>query len=271
MKSNKPIVFGAPSLSFLPKAIRGELTIMPPIKKGDLNDLNTDSPVLIVDGVFAQSLAITPKECFSYINSGRILMGASSMGAIRAAELWKYGMIGIGNIYNMYRMGQLQSDADVAVSYGIMEDQNVKELTYSVAHIAAVLLHIENIGYIGPSTSFKLIQTARKIYFADRYEMTLLKSWKAVNGVSEEFILLFKEYISSCNHHPKVRDAHEAIGYLLPNTWTSPVKIESCARSSDLLSSRIVSDYNICNCCASKLAATALFCPFCVSYAHENQ
>lgn len=39
------------------------------------------------------------------------------MGALRAAELDRYGAVGIGKIYQAYRAGQISSDAWVAMSY----------------------------------------------------------------------------------------------------------------------------------------------------------
>ena len=45
------------------------------------------------------------------------IYGASSMGALRASELDRYGMIGIGKIYHLYRDGTLNSDDEVALSF----------------------------------------------------------------------------------------------------------------------------------------------------------
>ena len=39
------------------------------------------------------------------------------MGALRAAELWRYGAVGIGSIFNAYRTGEAQDDAWVAMTY----------------------------------------------------------------------------------------------------------------------------------------------------------
>ena len=274
MKSIKPIIFGSASISCLPKAIMKEFIIKPPIKKGDLDKLHTDSPVLIIDGYFGNHLAITPKECLKYLNTGRVLMGSSSMGAIRASELWQYGMIGIGTIYNLYRLGHLQSDADVAVLYSKKrsdQSKNLQELTYSIAHIAAVLLHMEKLGFIIQSKSYELIQLAKKIHFEERFPTTFINSMQKIDGLSSNFFLLFKKYMASEIHHPKIKDAHEAIGYLLCQTWLSPVAVENPNGKNELPSVQFDQEYHSCKCCSAKLSATAIFCPYCVSYAHENQ
>jgi hypothetical protein len=44
-----------------------------------------------------------------------MIVGASSMGALRAAELDSMGMVGIGTVYQYYRDGIIESDDDVAI------------------------------------------------------------------------------------------------------------------------------------------------------------
>ena len=43
------------------------------------------------------------------------MVGGASMGALRASELDDFGMIGVGRVYQDYRMGIIESDDDVAV------------------------------------------------------------------------------------------------------------------------------------------------------------
>lgn len=73
----------------------------PPIARGDLaRDIALGVHVVgIIDGVFFQNLAIAPTEIMDALRSGMSVYGASSMGALRAAELWRYGMIGCGEIF----------------------------------------------------------------------------------------------------------------------------------------------------------------------------
>lgn len=44
------------------------------------------------------------------------MIGAASIGAIRAAEMWRYGMIGIGEIFERYRDGE-EDDSLVVLNY----------------------------------------------------------------------------------------------------------------------------------------------------------
>ena len=44
-------------------------------------------------------------------------IGASSIGAIRAAELSRYGAIGVGKIYEAYNSGEVEDDAWVLLNF----------------------------------------------------------------------------------------------------------------------------------------------------------
>lgn len=73
----------------------------PPVRRGDIladikDGVNT---ILILDGLFHQALSVSPSEIMDALRRGIRVFGASSMGALRAAELGTYGMIGVGDIF----------------------------------------------------------------------------------------------------------------------------------------------------------------------------
>lgn len=75
--------------------------IAPPITRGDLlKDIDNGAQVVvIIDGKFHQDLAVTPDEIVDALSCGLRIYGASSMGALRASELYQFGMIGHGLIF----------------------------------------------------------------------------------------------------------------------------------------------------------------------------
>jgi hypothetical protein len=88
-----------------------------PAKAGDIVDtVRQDNPrqIVLLDGLFHQSLAVWHKELVFALLEGVVCIGAASMGALRAAELHHYGMIGIGKIFEMYRDGE-EDDSLVAI------------------------------------------------------------------------------------------------------------------------------------------------------------
>ncbi len=103
-------------------------TYLPPIKRGDLATLPDETQIVgIIDGVFHQSLAVSPKEIIALLDRGVRVYGASSIGALRAAEMHMYGMIGVGEIFEMYRDRVIDADDEVAVAYDPLADRTVSE------------------------------------------------------------------------------------------------------------------------------------------------
>ena len=72
---------------------------------------------MLIDGVFFQDCSVAHKEVLYALESGAKVLGASSMGALRASELDVYGMEGIGEIYQAYKSGHLVSDDEVALIF----------------------------------------------------------------------------------------------------------------------------------------------------------
>lgn len=91
----------------------------PPAQQSDiLRDAIEIAPkqIVLIDGVFHQSLSVWHKEIVYALLEGIVVIGAASMGALRAAEMHRYGMIGVGSIFEMYRAGE-ENDALVALSF----------------------------------------------------------------------------------------------------------------------------------------------------------
>ena len=90
-----------------------------PARKGDiLQAVRGDhcSQIVLIDGRFHQTPSVWHKEIIYALVNGVRVIGASSMGALRAAECWRYGMIGIGKIFERYRDGETD-DSWVAMTY----------------------------------------------------------------------------------------------------------------------------------------------------------
>jgi hypothetical protein len=72
--------------------------------------------IVLIDGIFYHDLAVWHKELVFAMLQGIVCIGAASMGALRAAELYRYGMIGVGQIFERYAAGE-EDDSLVALSY----------------------------------------------------------------------------------------------------------------------------------------------------------
>jgi len=102
--------------------------------------------------------------------------GASSMGALRASELDRYGMVGIGKIYNWYRDGTLNSDDEVALSFDSEEFIPISEPLVNIRETMKKALS-ENI--INQEEYKIIFESAKKLYFPER-------KWKNIIQISEK-------------------------------------------------------------------------------------
>ena len=77
-----------------------------PIARGELlaDITGRCNVVIIIDGKFNQSLAVSPSEILDALRAGIRVYGSSSMGAMRACELEPYGMIGHGAIFELIKL-----------------------------------------------------------------------------------------------------------------------------------------------------------------------
>ncbi len=96
---------------------------LPPAAQGDVYRAMALEPqcIGIIDGYFNGVAAIWHKEILWALAQGVHVFGASSIGALRAAELAEFGMKGVGRIYEDYRCGKLEDDDEVAIIHGPAE------------------------------------------------------------------------------------------------------------------------------------------------------
>ncbi|MFD8394435.1 TfuA-like protein [Streptomyces sp. NPDC059680] len=248
----RPIVFGAASVHPLDPAVLAGVELRPPVRRGDLAPLLDRRPgtVVLIDGLFGGSMAVTPTECRELLDAGWTMVGASSMGALRAADLWPLGAIGIGDVFTLYRLGALTSDADVATL--LDADADHAELTVSVVHLRAVLAAATGSGVLAPALRTAMSRAAEDVHWTERSWPACRAAWREL-GVAEPVIAAVLRLGRETSLHPKVRDADTALRSVLSNAWIGDG----------------VDPVRRCPACQERLEG-ALFCPTCVSEAHET-
>jgi hypothetical protein len=97
--------------------------IFPPARQGDVWRVLRLRPraIALIDGVFEAQPSVWHREILDAMDAGVPVVGAASMGALRAAELCEYGMRGAGRIFRWYRDGVLRDDAEVALLHASAE------------------------------------------------------------------------------------------------------------------------------------------------------
>ncbi|WP_072035257.1 TfuA-like protein [Dickeya fangzhongdai] len=205
----KPIVFGGPSVSTI-KQRDDIIEYRPPIQGGELAALTgSGRPVLIVDGLFGTKMSVTVVECLEFIQAGGLLLGCSSMGALRAADCYTAGMVGVGQIFQGYIMGYYHSDADVALRY---HSGSYEEITLSWVHIDHITRHLVMQKQFSSLTARLILAKVRSISWYERYidrVVAIIRSFSPQIKDSE-----LRALFSDDTLHPKKNDAQLAINYL---------------------------------------------------------
>jgi TfuA protein len=213
----KPIIFLGPSLSHeKARAIMPDAEYRPPAKKGDLLKLAADPDVKLVglvDGVFLQDYPPTPIEVYQLARKqGVTLAGAASLGALRAVELEKFGMVGIGTVFRLYKTGKLNADDEVAVTFS--PDGDYRLQSEAMVDIRYNLFLAKKKGIIGRKTKQAIARVAKEIYFPHRNYPGILDEARRAYGSLGTELDAFQDYILSNRQSLKEKDAIRLINYL---------------------------------------------------------
>lgn len=202
-----PIVFLGPSLSIekARKIINAEF--LPPAKKGDFIKLSLISEkkiIILIDGVFLQDYPPTPIEVFQVVNKNNFqLYGASSLGALRAVELEKFGMKGYGQVFELFKKNIINSDDEVAVTF----DNSYNLLSEAMIDIRYNLFLAFKKGIIDKETKQLITRTAKKIYFPFRSYENIVKKSIELYSDTRDTIEDFHNFVSTQRQSLKELDA----------------------------------------------------------------
>lgn len=178
----RKVVFLGPSLPLAEaKTVCGDAIYLPPARQSDIvSAVERFSPDVIglIDGVFLQDLSVWHKEILYALKQGIAVVGASSMGALRAAETARYGAIGVGEIYRAYEDGTLTDDDEVALLHGPAES-GYKKLSEPMVNVRATLAEAAAQGVISADALEALLAFAKSIHFTER-------SWPAIHAAAPD-------------------------------------------------------------------------------------
>lgn len=148
---------------------------LPPAAAGDLIRLLHGVPctVVLVDGLFDERPAVWHKEILVLLAHGFRVVGAGSMGALRAAELRSFGMIGVGDIFSAYAAARITADDEVAVAHATAA-HGWKPFTVPQVNVRATLAKAARAGVITVSEACRLRAASAAILFRDRVWTAIL-------------------------------------------------------------------------------------------------
>jgi hypothetical protein len=138
--------------------------------------------IALIDGVFQSEPAVRHKEILWALSRGILVFGAASMGALRAAELSRFGMIGVGFVYRWYRLCQLAPDDAVAVTHSPVE-LGCQALSDALIDIRLTLRRARRAGLLSHAQEAYLSGTAHSQHYTERSLHALIAGAK-ISGIA---------------------------------------------------------------------------------------
>jgi YcaO-like protein with predicted kinase domain len=171
----KVVLFLGPTLPH--DLIDPGLECRPPAEQGDVYLACLDGAALIglVDGSFEQVPSVSHKEILWAMARGIHVLGAASMGALRAAELAAFGMEGMGRIFEAYRDGELTDDDEVALRHAPAEG-GYAPLSEPMVNIRATLRAAVKDAALPASTADALENLAKAMFYPYRSFASMIEA-----------------------------------------------------------------------------------------------
>lgn len=175
--------------------------VLPPAAQGDVYLATKAGPLAIglIDGYFHQVPAVWHKEILWALHKGIFVFGAASMGALRAAELYSFGMIGVGEIFEAYRAGVIQDDDEVAILHA-SPDAGYAACTDAMVDIRWTMRAACAEGILSQSLAARIEKYAKSLHYSERTfhrlfsdllhqsEQERLSSWLVRGRVRQKWI-----------------------------------------------------------------------------------
>jgi hypothetical protein len=211
------VVFVGPSLD--PEKARTilEADYRPPAKKGDLIKLimsldEKETVVGLIDGYFLLDYPPTPIEVYQLIvRPNTVVIGSSSIGALRAVELEKFGMIGIGKIFQLFKHGKLDADDEIAVTFSQdlyrLQSEAMVDIRYNL------YLSLKR-RFVDKETKDAIAKVAKSIYFPFRTYQNIVEETIKNYPQLENSARRFEAYILRNRKSLKERDALKLIEHI---------------------------------------------------------
>jgi hypothetical protein len=171
----KACVFLGPTLPAHEAARVLPAVYLPPASQGDVYRACCQgfAALGIIDGYFQQVPAVWHKEILWALHRGVRVFGSASMGALRAAEMARYGMEGVGEIFEAFRSGALEDDDEVALAHAPAE-MGFRPLSEPMVNVRATLARAAAEGVLEPRAARALEALAKGLHYPERTYARLL-------------------------------------------------------------------------------------------------
>lgn len=166
----KILLFAGPSIWGIGRPLPSGVELRAPAQAGDILAAIAGRPdaIALVDGVFGTAPSVWHKEILDALDAGIAVLGAASLGALRAAELHSFGMEGVGAIFAAYAAGEIERDDAVVVAHA--------PAAFAFRPLSVALVDAEHCirqAGLPAAARFSLLRIARRMPFP-------LRTWEAM-------------------------------------------------------------------------------------------
>lgn len=267
---NDVYIFTGPTIPPREAAALLNAVYLPPVTQGDVLRVTGTNPVAIgiIDGYFEHVPSVWHKEVLWAMAQGIHVFGASSMGALRAAELAAFGMEGVGKIFEDFRCGRLEDDDEVAVVHGPGE-VNYLCMSEAMVNIRYTLQSAVETGIVSPQTEEILVRIAKGLFYLERIYPRILQL-ASEQAVPAEELLAFRDWLPKGRVDQKREDAvsllcaireklagglgrkQVAFSFAYTDVWdhlrslVSDLPLDTDSRAENLLLGRLLDEVRLC-------------------------
>lgn len=201
------VVFAGPTIPSQEIRAIVDVVCLPPVAHGDVYRVSLERPraIGIIDGYFEQQPAVWHKEILWALSEGIQVFGSASMGALRAAELAPFGMVGVGSIFEAYRDGLLEDDDEVAVVHG-SEETGYRAGSDAMVNIRATVERARSSGVLDSESAAAMLRIARSLFYAERTYARVLEHARE-EGVPDSTLASFRRWLPAGAVNQKRDDA----------------------------------------------------------------
>jgi hypothetical protein len=214
--------------------------VMPPIEMGQLWAIASQrvrpTRVLVIDGLFERMAAVWHKEILYAMERGIVVYGAASMGALRAAELAPFGMIGVGQIWRQFANGTLTADDEVAVAH-LSRRYQYRAASEALVNIRATLVSATAANVISATSAAMIIERMANIHYRERtwdlllemvaalsrHQHQKLATWLPLHRIDQKYADAMIGLSRLRNPSPSVELAAQRRVRAMPRTWAMDV------------------------------------------------
>jgi hypothetical protein len=216
-------IFSGPTLWNDPAA--ADFTWLPPACRGDLLRVAAERPFAIglIDGCFETVPSVWHKEILWALAHGVHVFGAASLGALRAAELARYGMRGVGTVFAQYAQGTLERDDAVAVLHAPAA-HGFQPITEALVDMTATLDKAVADGVLDAASGRRLAGIAAATFFKERTWHEVLARARGRNGGRR--LVRFGRWLKRNRVEAKRADARQMLVALRAFSAATPAPFE---------------------------------------------